>query len=202
MRCPFCHNSSLVMKPDASCALDADEILAYLKKRAGILEGVCISGGEPLLQPDIREFIGQIKELGYQVKLDTNGCFPEKLQELVESGMIDYVAMDVKNCKSKYGLTVGIDDFDIAPIERSVAYLKSGHVDYEFRTTVVKELHTLQDIQDIGVWLQGATRYFLQDFVDSGELIGESLSPVDSGVLEEMRENLISYIADVKLRGV
>lgn len=202
LRCPFCHNASLVINPDMSHGISTEEILDYLKKRQGILEGVCISGGEPLLQPDIKDFMKQIKELGYAVKLDTNGCFPEKLMDLVNSGLIDYVAMDIKNCKNKYGLTVGIENFDITPIEKSVEFLKEGHVDYEFRTTVVKELHNVDDIQDIGVWLKGATRCFVQNFVDSGELIQNGLNPVDSAVLEEMKSKLNQNIGQVELRGV
>ena len=165
LRCPFCHNASLVINPDMSNGISTVEVLDYLKKRQGIIEGVCISGGEPLLQPDIKAFIKQIKTMGYFVKLDTNGCFPEKLIELVSSGLIDYVAMDIKNCKKKYAMTVGVDNFDITPVEKSVKFLKEGHVDYEFRTTIVKELHNVDDIQDIGVWLNGATRCFVQNFV-------------------------------------
>lgn len=202
LRCPFCHNASLVINPDMSHGISTEEILDYLKKRQGILEGVCISGGEPLLQPDIKDFMKQIKELGYAVKLDTNGCFPEKLMDLVNSGLIDYVAMDIKNCKNKYGLTVGIENFDITPIEKSVEFLKEGHVDYEFRTTVVKELHNVDDIQDIGVWLKDATRCFVQNFVDSGDLIQNGLNPVDSAVLEEMKSKLNQNIGQVELRGV
>lgn len=202
LRCPFCHNASLVINPDMSAGINTTEILDYLKKRQGILEGVCISGGEPLLQPDIKEFIQQIKELGYSVKLDTNGCFPDKLKDLVDSGLIDYVAMDIKNCKEKYPLTVGREDFDISPIEKSVEFLKEGHVDYEFRTTVVKELHNVDDTQDIGVWLKGATRCFVQNFVDSGEIIQTGLNPVESSVLEEMKNVLEQNIGQVELRGV
>lgn len=202
LRCPFCHNASLVIQPDVTNYIQVEEVLGYLKKRIGILEGVCISGGEPLLQPDIKDFIKQIKELGYYVKIDTNGTLPEKLMELVEEGIIDYVAMDVKNSKEKYAFTVGIDDFDLAGIQKSIEFLKEGHVDYEFRTTVVKELHNVKDIQDIGVWLKGATRCFVQNFVDSGEIIQSGLSPVDSAVLEEMKSKLNQNIECVELRGV
>ena len=202
LRCPFCHNASLVINPDMSAGIDTAEILDYLKKRQGILEGVCISGGEPLLQPDIKDFIKEIKELGYSVKLDTNGCFPDKLKDLVNSGLVDYVAMDIKNSKEKYANTVGVTNFDIAPIEESVEFLKEGHVDYEFRTTVVKELHNVEDAQDIGVWLKGTTRCFVQNFVDSGEIIQSGLNPVETGVLEEMKSKLNQNIDHVELRGV
>ena len=202
LRCPFCHNASLVINPDMTAGIDTAEILDYLKKRQGILEGVCISGGEPLLQPDIKDFIKEIKELGYSVKLDTNGCFPDKLKDLVNNGLVDYVAMDIKNSKAKYADTVGVKNFDMAPIEESVEFLKEGHVDYEFRTTVVKELHNVEDTQDIGVWLKGATRCFVQNFVDSGEIIQSGLNPVETGVLEEMKSKLNQNIDHVELRGV
>ena len=136
LRCPFCHNASLVVG-GGEAEFSKEEILAYLKKRTGLLDGVCITGGEPLLQSDIADFIKEIKALGYAVKLDTNGCYPEKLKELVLGGLVDYVAMDVKNCFSKYGQTVGIKDFDVSPIKESAAFLISSGIDFEFRTTIV-----------------------------------------------------------------
>ena len=201
-RCPFCHNASLVTHIDNDLGYTEPEVLAYLKKRIGLLDGVCITGGEPLLQPDITEFIDKIKQIGYFVKLDTNGCFPEKLAELVDRGLLDYVAMDIKNSKSKYGMSVGIPDFDISNIEKSVAFLMNGKVDFEFRTTVVKELHTEQDIQDIGEWIKGAPRYFLQNFVDSGDLIGEGLSPVESDVLCNMQQIASRFVGNTEIRGL
>lgn len=201
-RCPFCHNASLVTHFDNDLGYTEPEVLAYLKKRVGLLDGVCITGGEPLLQPGITEFIDKIKQIGYFVKLDTNGYFPEKLAELVNRGLLDYVAMDIKNSKSKYGISVGIPDFDISNIEKSVAFLMNGKVDFEFRTTVVKELHTEQDIQDIGEWIKGAPRYFLQNFVDSGDLIGEGLSPVESDVLCNMQQIASRFVGNTEIRGL
>lgn len=201
-RCPFCHNASLVTHIDKEAYIDVSEVLSYLKKRQGLLDGVVITGGEPLLQDGIEEFIAQIKDLGYAVKLDTNGSFPEKLISVVEKGLVDYVAMDIKNSKEKYGMTIGAENFDINPIEKSVEFLKQGKVDYEFRTTVVKDFHTLEDIQDIVVWLKGAHKYFLQNFVDSGDLIKPDLEPVSALLLKEMRGKAEEIIPSVEIRGI
>ena len=146
LRCPFCHNASLVTHIDNVVSYDEDEILDFLRKRQGILGGVCITGGEPLMQSGVTDFIKKVKELGFSVKLDTNGTFPEKLTMLAESKLIDYVAMDIKNCKEKYAVTSGITDLNIGNIEKSVEFLLSGKIPYEFRTTVVAEFHTPQDI--------------------------------------------------------
>ena len=201
-RCPFCHNASLVISPNKSLAISQEEILFFLKKRKGILEGVCVTGGEPLLHQDLESFLCEIKALGYQIKLDTNGSFPDKLKELVSAGLIDYVAMDIKNSRERYAQTVGITDFDVSKVEESVAFLLSGTVEYEFRTTIVKELHDMVDIQHIGEWIQGATRYYLQNFEDSGELIQGGLNPVETAVLKEMQTIAKAYIPNTKLRGV
>lgn len=201
-RCPFCHNASLVTHIDRETYIDVDEVLTYLKKRQGLLDGVVITGGEPLLQDGIEEFIAEIKSLGYAVKLDTNGSFPEKLISIVEKGLVDYVAMDIKNSKEKYGITIGVENFDITPIEKSVDFLKQGKVYYEFRTTVVKDFHTLEDIQDIVVWLKGAHKYFLQNFVDSGDLITDGLEPVSALLLKEMKEKATEFIPSVEIRGI
>lgn len=202
MRCPFCHNALLVTEFDGSSEFSEEEVLAYLKKRAGILDGICITGGEPLLQKDIGEFMKKVRELGIAIKLDTNGSFPKKLRELVEGGLVDYVAMDIKNSKKKYAETVGIANFDISPIEESIGFLMSLGVDYEFRTTVVRELHTPDDIASIAEWISGAKRYFIQNFVDSGNIIGENLSAPTRETLTEMRDVASKTIDLVQLRGV
>ena len=202
MRCTFCHNALLVTEFDGSSDFTEEEVLAYLKKRSGILDGICITGGEPLLQKDIGDFMKKVKELGIAIKLDTNGSFPEKLRSLVEDGLVDYVAMDIKNSKEKYPETVGVAGFDIAPIEESIRYLMSSGVDYEFRTTVVRELHTIEDIAGIADWISGAKKYFLQNFVDSGNIIGENLSAHNRETLEEMRNRAAKTIDLVQLRGV
>ena len=201
-RCPFCHNASLVTHIDNSIRYSEEEVLEYLEKRKGVLDGVCITGGEPLLQGDIAEFLGKIKEMGYLIKFDTNGSFPEKLASLVEMGLVDYVAMDIKNSKEKYAETTGKADLDISAIEKSVSFLMSGKVDYEFRTTVVKELHSEEDIENIALWLKGAKKYFLQNFVDSGDLISENLSAVDSTVLCKMQQIARQFIVNTEIRGL
>ena len=199
--CPFCHNSFLV-EQNGHQSIDEEEILSYLKKRQGVLEGVCISGGEPLLHNELEDFIVKVKELGYKVKLDTNGSFPDKLIKLVKKGLVDYVAMDIKNSREQYAKTVGLPDFDLAPIEKSIQLLKESGIDYEFRTTVVREFHTAGDIRSIGIWCQGAPRYFLQNFVDSGNLIGKDLHPVEPLELQAFAEAVRPYFKDVCLRGV
>ena len=201
-RCPFCHNAALVTHIDKDTYINEDDVLSYLKKRQGILDGVVITGGEPLLQDGIEEFIGKIKNLGYSVKLDTNGSFPEKLISLVEKGLVDYVAMDIKNSKAKYMTTIGVDNIDLASVEKSVDFLLQNKVDYEFRTTIVDGFHTLQDIQDIVVWINGAHKYFLQNFVDSGDLIEANLSPVSLDMLKEMKEKATETLPCVEIRGI
>ena len=201
-RCPFCHNASLVTHIDKDTYLNNDEVLDYLKKRQGLLDGVVITGGEPLLQEGIEDFIAEIKTLGYSVKLDTNGSFPEKLISIVEKGLVDYVAMDIKNSKAKYGETVGVVNFDITPIERSVEFLLQHKVDFEFRTTIVNGFHNLDDIQDIVVWIKGAHKYFLQNFVDSGDLIKPDLKPVSAILLKEMQKKASEIIPSVEIRGI
>lgn len=201
-RCPFCHNASLVLHTDEAEHYGEEEVLSYLKKRQGILDGICITGGEPLLQKDIADFMEKVKSLGYKIKLDTNGSFPEKLRELVGKGLVDYVAMDIKNSKEKYAATVGIEKFDTSAVEESVSYLLSGMVDFEFRTTVVDELHTEEDIENIAAWIRGAKRYFLQNFVDSGDILGDNLSAASREKLDSMRKIAEKYIDIVGVRGV
>ena len=201
LRCPFCHNGPLVLDNPAP-EVTEEEFFAFLNKRSGILDGVCISGGEPLLQPDIEDFIRKIKDLGYAVKLDTNGTLPDKLIALCEKGLIDYVAMDVKNSKEKYGITVGIEKFNTANIEKSIAYLLSGKVDYEFRTTVVAEFHTPQDIVDIGKWISGAKRYYLAAFRDGETVIQSGLHAPADADLQAFSEAVAPFVGEVHLRGI
>lgn len=201
-RCPFCHNARLVTENTEDEQYGEDMVLSYLKKRVGILDGVCITGGEPLLHKELPDFIRKVKDLGYQVKLDTNGSFPGILKSLVNEGLLDYVAMDVKNSMERYGETIDVPDFDTAPIEESIDFLLEGHVPYEFRTTVVAEFHTTQDIVSISKRIQGATKYFLQNFVDSGCLIGENLHSVDKNVMENMQNAAMKHLSEVSLRGI
>lgn len=199
-RCPFCHNARLVTHIDDP-EISKEEILSYLNKRKGLLDGVCITGGEPLLQPDLADFISEIKEMGYAVKLDTNGAYPEKLANLLDRNLLDYVAMDIKNSKEKYPLTCGTE-VDIQKIEQSVQLLKSGKVEYEFRTTLVKELHEEKDILSMAKWLQGTRYWFLQNFVDSGDLIETGLSAHSEKWIKNAESLARQLIEGVEVRGL
>lgn len=201
-RCPFCHNASLVVDIPPQGDVTEEKFFSFLKKRQGILDGVCVTGGEPLLQPEIEDFIRKIKELGYAVKLDTNGSFPEKLKALVEKGLVDYVAMDIKNCPEDYGVTAGVPNLDVSSIIKSVAYLKEGYVPFEFRTTVVKGYHTKESFEKIGLWIQGTEKYFLQNFVDSGDLIGKDTEGCSEEETKEFLEVVRKYVPKAELRGM
>lgn len=201
MRCPFCHNASLVCG-EVPPFMEKEEFFAFLKKRTGVLDGVCVTGGEPLLQEGLIPFLLEVKEKGFTTKLDTNGLLHDRLRAVVEAGAVDYVAMDIKNCKTRYAETAGVPGLDLAPIEKSVQFLMEGKVDYEFRTTVVKELHNKADFGEIGRWLKGAKRYFLQSFKDSGDILSPGLSPMEKADLLEIRDRLRADIPGVELRGV
>ncbi len=202
-RCPFCHNASLVTHIPTEAEMTEETFFSFLKKRQGVLDGVCITGGEPLLQKGIEDFIGKIKELGYCVKLDTNGSFPDKLKYLVKEKLVDYVAMDIKNSPERYDLTIGkINQAYLEAVQESVAFLKEGHVEYEFRTTVVKNYHTKEEFEIIGKWLAGAPKYFLQAFVDSGDLIEPNLEGCDEKEMNEFLSVVKAYIPSAKLRGI
>lgn len=201
-RCPFCHNALLVTELPENPDYTADEVLDFLKKRSGLLDGVAITGGEPLMNPDIPDFIKEIRKLGYQVKLDTNGSYPDRLESIVSDGLVEYVAMDIKNCKEKYAETIGLNVYDLSKIEKSVDFLKSGTVDYEFRTTVVREFHTVDDIRKAAQWISGAKRYFLQNFVDSGNLIDETVSGVDKETMLRMRSAAADFVPTTEIRGI
>lgn len=202
LRCPFCHNASLVTHIDNTNIYKEEEILSYLKKRQGILEGVCISGGEPLLHAEIEDFICKVKALGYSVKLDTNGFFPDKLISLVNKGLIDYVAVDFKNCYEKYALTAGVENLDIAPFMKTVEFLLSGAIDYEFRTTVVDGLHQTQDIVNIAKTISGAPRYFLQSFVDSGDLIASGFCAISPENMKKAADLARAFVPNTEIRGI
>lgn len=203
LRCPFCHNALLVTKlaenPESH---SAEEVLAFLKSRKGLLDGVVLSGGEPLLQPDAADFLQAVRDMGYAVKLDTNGCYPEVLAGILERGLVDYVAMDIKNSRQKYALTVGLPLFDLTPVEESLRLLRQSGVDYELRTTIVKEFHTADDIRAIGEWCQGAPHYYLQNFVDSGNLIAEGCHGVEPLELQAFAEIARPFFKEVGIRGV
>ena len=202
-RCPFCHNASLVVgkRLKETPSVSEEDFFAFLKKRQGLLEGVCVSGGEPTLYRDLIPFLNNIKELGYLVKLDTNGYRPEVLKEAVRGGYVDYVAMDIKNSKESYQKTVGLEKFDIKPIEESVDFLMSGTVDFEFRTTLVRQLHTERDMYSIATWLRGDEKYFLQSFIDSGDLLSDRLSGYDKKETEDLLKLIKVHVKNAQIRG-
>ena len=198
-RCPFCHNASLVLSPAKCEKIEEEEFFEFLKSRSGKLTGVCITGGEPTLYPELKSFIKKIKDMSFAVKLDTNGTNPALLMELIYEGLVDYVAMDIKNCPSKYESTVGTG-VDMKKIESSVAILLSGKVDYEFRTTVVRELHTVEDLRAISEWISGAKRYFLQTFEDSGDLIGSGFSAYSEEETKVLLEAILPGVPNAQIR--
>lgn len=202
LRCPFCHNAALVTEKQGEPLMSPEELYAFLSKRQGILDGVCITGGEPLLYDDTFELIKKIRALGFAVKLDTNGCYPERLERLINEGLVDYVAMDIKNSPQKYAKTVGRENFDLSSVRKSVELLKNSGIDFEFRTTVVRGFHEVEDFEQIGKWLAGAKKYFLQGFVDSGNTIEKHLHAADRADMEKMLEKARKYLPDAALRGV
>ena len=202
LRCPFCHNALLVTRLAETPEIPEEEVLDFLASRKGLLDGVVLTGGEPLLQPDTADFLRKVRELGFAVKLDTNGCHPAALADILDQGLADYVAMDVKNSPRRYGETVGVPDFDLAPVEESVRLLQRSAVDHEFRTTLVRELHSEADLDAIAAWLEGAPKYFLQNFVDSGNLIGQGYHGFSLEELRAFAERMRPHFGAVELRGV
>lgn len=200
--CPFCHNADLVLNPGSQPIYKEEEVLAYLKKRRGILEGVCITGGEPTLQPDLPDFIGKIRELGYLVKLDTNGYRPKVLAGLLEEGMLDYVAMDVKASPDNYKKAAGCPGLDFARVEESISILKNCKIPYEFRTTVVEGIHTVSEFDSIGRLLAGGRAYYLQAFREGESVIQKGFRTFPLEIMEEIRERAGKYMDKVEIRGV
>lgn len=200
-RCPFCHNALLVTKKVQE-QICAQEVFAHLEKRKGVLDGVCITGGEPLLQNGLFEFVQKIKSMGYLVKLDTNGSLYTRLEVLIKSGLVDYVAMDIKNSPEKYAFTCGLNDIDFESIEKSKNLIMQSGVDYEFRTTAVSQFHTPDDFEKIGEFISGAKRYYIQGFEDSGNLICSGLSALDNGTMQKCLEKAVNYVPAAQLRGV
>ena len=202
LRCPFCHNALLVTRLDETPELGEEAVLSFLATRTKLLDGVVLSGGEPLLQPDAADFLRKIRQMGFAVKLDTNGFFPDRLSAILEEGLVDYVAMDIKNAPEKYPITCGIPGLDTAPVAESVKLLRQSGVDFEFRTTLVREFHTPEDLLAIGRWLEGSPRYFLQAFLDSGNLVGSGCSPFTPQEMRDFSLLLRPFFGEVSLRGI
>ena len=201
LRCPFCHNADLVMSTADELPLGRDEIISYLRSRSKVLDGVCVTGGEPLLHGELPAFMGRVRELGFAVKLDTNGSFPDRLQEILSAGLADYVAMDIKNAPAKYAETAGLTTA-LPLVERSVEILKGSGIPYEFRTTVTGNLHEPEDFTAIGKWICGTERYFLQAFLDSGEVLkADAGYPVSREKLQACLLAVQKYIPQAAVRG-
>ena len=201
-RCPFCQNGDLVLHPGQLPLFDEEEVLRLLQKRKGILTGVCVTGGEPTLQPDLAVFLKKIKEMGYLVKLDTNGYLPQVLEGLAGEGLLDYVAMDVKSSPGHYAAVAGLPGLQMERIFRSVSFLQSSGLPFEFRTTVVKGLHSAEDFLSIGQWLQGPYPYFLQSYQESDGVISPIFESFSRQELEGFRALLLPRIPNTSLRGV
>ena len=201
MRCPFCHNAEL-LDGTAPAVMDDEELLTFLKKRQGLLDGVAFTGGEPLLQPELPELAAKIRDLGYPVKLDTNGTHPERLERMIRDGLVQYVAMDIKNSPERYAETAGRPDLDLTPVRESVSLLMNGTTDYEFRTTAVAELHDDRSFEQIGQWIRGAKHYFLQKFTDRDTVPFEGLHAPTDEQMRKWAEILRPDIPGVELRGL
>lgn len=205
-RCPFCHNRDIVLKSEAVIPFTDDAVFSFLAKRRSVLEGVCITGGEPTLQDDLPDFIGRIKKMGYLVKLDTNGTNPDMLDSLINAGLIDYCAMDLKNAPQKYAVTSGFSDaaefLQLSAVSKSVHTLLSQQkIPYEFRTTVVKELHCAEDMLSISRWIAGANAYFLQSYVDSAGVLCPGYHAHTKETLCTFADLCRPLVPSVKLRG-
>ena len=201
-KCPYCHNRDLVFPPAYAIAYSEEEILNHLIAKKKVLDGVCITGGEPTLHKALPEFISKIKDLGLLVKLDSNGTNPKMIKDLINNGLIDYVAMDIKHSKEKYNSIANMQHFDIAPINESIEFLKEGRVDYEFRTTVIRECHTSSDFENIGNWIRGAKAYYLQSYRESEQVINPIFSSYSPEELQAFAELLRTYIPNTQLRGI
>ncbi len=201
MRCPFCHNAEL-LDGSAPAVMDEEELIGFLKKRQGLLDGVAFTGGEPLLQKDLPDLAKRIKDLGYPIKLDTNGTHPERLGGMISDGLVQYVAMDIKNSPDRYAETAGLEKLDLVPIRESAAMLLGGTVEYEFRTTTVAELHDDSSFEQIGLWVRGAKRYYLQRFTDRDTVPFEGLHAPTEEQMKHWADIIRPLIPAVELRGV
>lgn len=212
LRCPFCHNASLVLDANADI-YDQDKILEFLKERKGRLTGLAVTGGEPLLQNDIEDFLAQVKEIGYAIKLDTNGTYPKKLASILERSLVDYVAMDVKSSWAGYPKLIGLENAPavcqplIKNVQDSMEILKGGNTEFEFRTTIVNPLHSEDDIEEMAKAIGNVEHYFMQSFADSGDILSGSgddckFSAYEKPVLEKYLEIAKKYIPNAQLRGV
>ena len=201
MRCPFCHNAEL-LDGSARPVMTEEELLQFLKKRKSLLDGVAFTGGEPLLQKDLPELAARIREIGYPIKLDTNGNHPDQLDRMIRGGLVQYVAMDIKNSPERYAETAGLETLDLEPVRASVRMLMEGSTEYEFRTTAVAELHDDRSFEQIGQWIRGARRYYLQKFTDRDTVPFEGLHAPDDEQMRRWAQIAGKYVPATSLRGV
>jgi len=201
-RCPFCHNGDLVLNPDSLPSFSQEEIYSFLEKRKNVLSGVCITGGEPTLQKDLKEFLIPVKKMGYLIKLDTNGTLPDVVKDLYENELLDYVAMDIKSSPENYEKVAGVNGLTFEKIQETAAFIMTSGMNYEFRTTVVKELHNSEDFLSIARWLKNCNAYFLQDYQDNENAITTGFHSYTKIELEAFRDLIRPYISNVNLRGV
>lgn len=201
-KCPFCHNGTLVTKPNSLPDLSRQELFSFLETRKGLVDSICITGGEPTLYKDLKRLIYDIKQMDFLVKLDTNGYEPYQLDQLLKENLVDYISMDIKNCLEKYAKTAGYTDFDPTRIKLSVDILKDSNIDYEFRTTVVRELHSKENILSIAKWLEGAKAYYLQPYVESEDVIMPLFTSYSHEEMLELKKLSETYISNVHLRGM
>lgn len=200
-RCGFCHNAALVLDSENLDVLPESEVLSYLEKRKGILEGVCVTGGEPTLHKDLPAFCEKLKNLGYSVKIDTNGTNPDMVKSLAENGLADYFAMDIKNDRENYAKIIGFDKYDTSKVEKTVDFFLSGGADYEFRTTLISEYHHAENMAKISEWIRGAEKYFLQRFKSGDYCMSQNLSPVETAEAKSFADIIKPFVKSVKLRG-
>ncbi len=201
-RCPFCQNASLVLHPETLAVIPEADVFAFLEKRKGLLDGVAVTGGEPTLQPDLPDFLRRVKDMGFAVKLDTNGTHPAMLRAILDEGLADYVAMDVKAGRDNYPSVTGTLRPGLEAVEESASMLMGGRTDFEFRTTVVKELHTAEDFRDIAAWLAGEEKYFLQAFKDSGDILAGDFTACTRAEMEAFRAAVLPLIPHTEIRGM
>ena len=201
-RCGFCHNKDLVLNPDSLPTISEEELLNFLKEKKKWLDGICVTGGEPLLHKELLDFLPKVKELNYLVKIDTNGTNPNLLKQLIDKKLVDFIAMDLKNSLEKYDETTA-SKVNIDEIKESVDIIKNSGIDYEFRTTVVPGLHKKEDIKKIGEWLKGSKKFAIQNFKPAKEVIDSKYETMESfkkEELEEFKEILKNYINEVEIR--
>lgn len=200
-RCPFCHNGSLVIGNLKAQEIDINKVFDYIEKRKGLVDAVCVTGGEPTLQSDLIDFYRKVKDMGFFTKLDTNGLKPDVLKSILDENLLDYVAMDIKNSKQKYPMTTGIKDVDISKINESVEILKASNIDFEFRTTLIKEFHTMEDMEAISEWVKGAPRYFMQHYKDNEGCISHGYTAIDLKEAEEFKKLFENKVKIIGMRG-